>query len=50
LEDEIFKNNDKAMVDEIITFFLAGSFTLKSTNANMLQYLALFPEVKSKLV
>jgi len=36
LEDEIFKDNDKAMVDEIITFFLAGSFTLKSTNANML--------------
>lgn len=36
LHDEIFQGNDKAMVDEIITFFLAGSFTLKTTNSNMI--------------
>jgi cytochrome P450 family 4 len=50
LEDEIFRDNDKAIVDEIITFFLAGSFTLKSTNSNMLQYLSIYPDVKAKLL
>ena len=39
--DEIFRDNTSAMIDEIITFFLAGSFTLKTTNSNLIMYLAL---------
>jgi cytochrome P450 len=50
LNDELFKDNNKAMIDEIITFFLAGSFTLRSTNSNMFMYLAMYPEVRSKLM
>jgi cytochrome P450 len=38
------------MVDEIITFFLAGSFTLRSVNSNMIMYLCKYPDVKKKLM
>lgn len=48
--DELFADDTKAMIDEIITFFLAGSFTLKSTNSNLIQYLALNPKVYCKLM
>ncbi len=50
LSDDMFKDNNKSMIDEIITFFLAGSFTLRSTNSNMFMYLALYPEVHRKLM
>jgi len=50
LTDETYQNNDKLIIDEIILMFLAGSFTLKTTNTNMLSYLALCPEVKTKLI
>jgi cytochrome P450 len=36
LLDPLFENDNKAMIDEIITFFLAGSFTLKTTNSNLI--------------
>ena len=38
------------IVDEIILMFLAGSFTLKTTNTNMLSYLAMNLECKGKLI
>ena len=50
LSDDLFKNNNKAMIDEIITFFLAGSFTLRSVNSNMLMYLGMNPDVNRKLM
>lgn len=50
LTDDSYKNNTKLIVDEIILMFLAGSFTLKTTNTNMLSYLAMNPDVKAKLV
>jgi cytochrome P450 len=50
LSDDMFKNNNKAIIDEIITFFLAGSFTIRSTNSNLFMYLAMYPEVKQKLM
>ncbi len=50
LSDDMFKNNNKAMIDEIITFFLAGSFTLRSVNSNMFMYLGMNPDVKKKLM
>jgi cytochrome P450 len=50
LSDDMFKNNNKAMINEIITFFLAGSFTLRSVNSNMFMYLGMNPDVKKKLM
>lgn len=38
------------MIDEIITFFLAGSFTLKTANSNLLMYLDCNPKEYSKLM
>jgi cytochrome P450 len=38
------------MIDEIITFFLAGSFTLKTTNSNLLMYLDIYPQAYNKLM
>jgi cytochrome P450 len=38
------------MVDEVITMFLAGSFTLRTANSNMIQYLALYPKTYHRLV
>lgn len=49
-QDEYFASHNSAMVDEIITMFLAGSFTLKTSNSNLIQYLALNPEVHTKLM
>lgn len=49
-QDEYFVAHNSAMVDEIITMFLAGSFTLKTSNSNLIQYLALNPEVHTKLM
>lgn len=44
-----FPTND-SMIDEIITFFLAGSFTLKTTNSNLLMYLDCNKESNAKLM
>lgn len=41
LSDEIYSNNMDLMIDECVTFFLAGSFTLKTTSSNLIQYLDL---------
>jgi len=41
LQDEVYKDNDKMIVDECITFFAAGSHTIKSANVNVLIYLTL---------
>ena len=43
LTDDLYKTDTKLIVDEVILMFLAGSFTLKTTNTNMLSYLALNP-------
>mmetsp|Transcript_25393 Transcript_25393/g.19134 ORF Transcript_25393/g.19134 Transcript_25393/m.19134 type:complete len:81 (-) Transcript_25393:602-844(-) len=41
INDEIYKDNEKMIVDECITFFAAGGHTVKSTNVNLLIYLTL---------
>jgi cytochrome P450 len=46
----MFANNKKGMIDEIITFFLAGSLTIRSANSNLLMYLAMYPDVKNNLM
>jgi cytochrome P450 len=50
LEDELYQNNEEVIVDECITFFLAGSQTVKATNANILMQLTIHDEVKAKLM
>ena len=43
LEDKL---ETELIIDECITFFLAGSHTVKVTNANIIMHLALNPNVK----
>jgi cytochrome P450 len=49
INDEVFKNKDESIIDECITFFLAGSATTKIANSNLLMYLTLYPETLTKL-
>ena len=50
VSDEYFSKNTSAMIDEIMVLFLAGSFTLKTTNSNLIQYLALNDKPYKKLM
>lgn len=50
LQEGVFQDNNDAMIDEIITFFLAGSFTLKTTNSNLFMYLDTCKPIQDKLV
>lgn len=50
ITDSLFEKDNKAMIDELVTFFLAGSFTLKTTNSNLIQYLGLNPHCYDKLM
>lgn len=50
LEDELYKNNDEVIVDECITFFLAGSQTVKATDANILIHLIQNDDVRDRLM
>jgi len=45
LECDIFKD-DTDMVDEILTFYFAGSNTQSVTTQNLLMHLALKPEMR----
>jgi hypothetical protein len=36
LSDEVFKDNINFMIDECVIFFLGGSFTLTSSNSNLI--------------
>jgi len=51
LETEFYqKNDDGLLIDEIITFFLAGMKTSQTTTTNLIYQLIKNPEVKSKLL
>ncbi|CDW85843.1 cytochrome p450 [Stylonychia lemnae] len=49
LNDENYKNNEEEIIDECITFFLAGSQTVISSNANLIQYLTMNPKIDRKV-
>jgi cytochrome P450 len=49
-EDEGYRNETEIIIDECITFFLAGSQTVKASNANILMHLALNPDIKKKVI
>jgi len=38
--DELFQNDFQAIIDEVITFFLAGMATIQVSSANLICYLA----------
>ena len=50
LQDDSFKNHNNVIIDECITFFLAGSQTVKASNANIIQYLTMHKPYHQKLM
>lgn len=50
LENEFYRGNMPLIVDEIITFFLAGMKTVQITTTNLIMYLDNLPEIKQKLL
>lgn len=50
IHDQYFKDQDNDIIDEAITFFLAGMVSLKSATTNMLVYLVRQPNLKAKLI
>ena len=39
LSDDLFKDNDKLIIDECLTFFFAGTQTSSIASQNMLMYM-----------
>lgn len=50
LESDFYKTRPELIIDEIITFFIAGLKTVQISSANLVMYLDLYPEVKKKLL
>ena len=49
LLDPLFENNDETIVNESITFFLAGTLTQASTLSNTLAYITQDPNIMRKV-
>jgi cytochrome P450 len=43
-------NDDNLIIDEIISFFLAGMKTIQISTTNLIYYLTKYPEIKRKLL
>jgi cytochrome P450 len=43
---EFFKGRDDLIIDEIITFFMAGMKTIQITSTNMIYYILKHPDIK----
>jgi cytochrome P450 len=51
LSTDFYKNSDDNLViDEIITFFLAGMKTIQVSTTNLIYYMTMNPEMKEKLL
>jgi cytochrome P450 len=51
IKTDFYKSNDDgAIIDEIITFFLAGFKTIQVSTTNLIYYLIKHPEIKLKLL
>jgi len=48
-DEEGFDENNEVLIDECITFFLAGSQTVKATSANIIQHITQKDDVRAKL-
>ena len=47
---EFFEGNDDLIIDELITFFLAGMKTIQASTTNLICYMELNPTIKSDLL
>eukprot|EP00347_Sterkiella_histriomuscorum_P012378 403368811 len=50
LSDGEYSKREEEIIDECITFFLAGSQTVIAANANLIQYATMNPEIQNKLL
>lgn len=50
IEEELYKNDLDAMVDEMIVLFIAGMKTIQITTTNLVQYCTKFPENKERIL
>jgi len=49
LRNEMWKNEEEKIIDEIVGLFLAGTQTVRITTTNMMCYLEQYPDIKHKL-
>jgi cytochrome P450 len=49
LTDELFKNDEKSIIDECLTFFFAGSQTSAITTQNLIMYLMQQPDTMKRV-
>lgn len=47
--NELFKDDDKKILDECLTMFFAGTQTVSMTTGNLIQYLTQKPEYLAKI-
>ena len=50
MSTEFFRDQDDLIIDELVTFFLAGMKTIQISSTNLIYYLTKYPEVKAKLM
>ena len=50
LENEFYKDDSDLIVNELLTFWLAGMKTVQLSSSNTICYLDIYPEVKKKLL
>jgi cytochrome P450 len=50
LSTDFYKNEDELMIDEVITFFLAGMKTIQISTTNLIYHLAKNPAIKARLL
>lgn len=49
VSNELFKDDDKKIIDECLTMFFAGTQTVSMTTGNLMQYLTQKPEYLAKI-
>lgn len=49
VSNELFKDDDKKILDECLTMFFAGTQTVSMTTGNLMQYLTQKPEYLAKI-
>ena len=50
LQNHLYSNDNEMLVSECMTFFIGGSQTVRSSNANQICFINLYPEVKEKVL
>jgi cytochrome P450 len=50
ISTEFFKGNDAFVIDEMLTFFIAGMKTIQATTTNLICYLEMNPLCKARLM